>query len=134
MTDIDLVLTYAERIKKLRADLAEAERELEAVVRGRSPKPVPRLDPLVSTPTNTAPLPPVTQRVAKYLARFGASEFGAIVKGVQPATPFAVKSALKTARAKGEVEFKDGLYGPKTQKPSRGRPRRVDTAGSGVTS
>ncbi len=124
MDNLDLVISMAERVKRLRTELQEAELELEKVVRGKSAAVRTTKAANRAPTTRSSPQVPVSQRVAKYLAQHpDGSEFGVIVGAVQPASKFAVKSALKGMRDKGTATFRNGKYAPK-ENASRGLPRR----------
>jgi hypothetical protein len=130
--DIDKVLQAAERVKQLRSELAAAEEDLSSILGARSAKPAGKVNSSSASSTirrsQASDLPPVTQRVAKFLAQHpDGSEFGVVVEGVQPATSAAVKSALNGMRAKGTATFRNGLYGPK-ENGARGLPRRRQLA------
>lgn len=120
--NVDAILSMSQRVLRLREELAKAEAQLQGLVhgsglkkkRGRPPK-----SPLTSHAIGSTPSPPhapVTQRVAKALAR-GPLNFGDLFKAVQPAKRGAVKSALNVGRENGEYELRGGKYQYKKKPP-----------------
>lgn len=108
MTDVDLILTLATRVKRLREELADAEGQLLKAIAGKDSKPQ----------ADT-----VATRVRRFLARNGPSSFADVLKGVQPAEKFAVRSALNKGRTRGEFSFADDLYSLETKNPGPAKRR-----------
>lgn len=101
---VDQVVTLAERVTKLRAELAAAETELERMVTGR-------LVPAKSRPGRpSVSSVPVAQRVRQALARrkltFGELK-GLVLRPGE--NPFAVRSAVSKDRERGVIGY-DGEH------------------------
>lgn len=104
MDQVDLIISVAERVKRLRGELAAAEADLTRLVRGRGPGRPPKMS------AGRAPAEGTPTRIARVLARRGPLEFAELVAAVQPATKAAVKSALVKGRERGTFAFRGGKY------------------------
>lgn len=118
------ILELSEKILRLRAELQEAETQLQQLATSSQHT---KAKPAAAAGTVRAAgsLPPVAQRVAKVLAARGALAFGDIFTAVQPAKRGAVKSALQAGRGRGEYVLTGDKYQYKKKGPG-GSSSRAD--------
>lgn len=97
-------LALAERIVRLRADLAAAEGEFQKLVGVTKPRRPTTVKPAVPTLGLVAP------RVRALLQDGQPRSFGDIREAMGDVKPEAIKSALKKSRDSGQVGFRSFKY------------------------